>query len=409
MKEYIFAGASNRALHMYVIPLGEEFGEYGKAAGIYDINPKRAGYIGEKYNIPVYRDFDEMLKKSGAQTVIVTTVDAYHHEYIVKSLMAGYDVITEKPMTIDAEKARQILAAEKQSGKKLTVTFNYRYVSFAEKIKELLASGVIGDIYSVHFEWMLDANMDILAHGTSYFRRWNRYLLKCGGLLVHKSTHHFDLINWWLGDSPTEVAAFGELRRYGRNGAFRGKNCRSCTHTAKCEYYYDITKNPFEMAFYVDTEDEDGYYKDGCVFAEDIDSYDTMSVNVKYVKGSMLSYSLNAHCAYEGWRVAINGSKGRLEAFHPESGKLGKAKAHQIQIFDRYDSIITYDVPVKAGGHGGGDIALLKALYIGNQPDPLGKQAGSAEGLDSIIIGAAANISIREKRIVNIQDLIAGR
>ena len=401
------AGASSRALGMFVRPGIEEYSEHVQYVGVYDINPGRSRYIGEKFNIPVYENFDAMLRESGADTVLVTTVDAFHHRFIVDSLMAGCDVVTEKPMTIDAEKALEILDAEKKSGKKLTVTFNYRYMPFATKIRELIASGVIGDVYSVHFEWLLDRNMDIYAHGTSYFRRWNRYMGKSGGLLVHKSTHHFDLVNWWLADKPNTVTAFGELRRYGKNGPFRGKNCRNCDHTKECEYFYDISKKEFEMDFYVAAEGSDGYYKDGCVYAEDIDIYDTMSVLVKYGGGTLLTYSLNAHTPYEGWRVSFNGSKGRLEAFLPETGQLSAAETHQIKVFDSANNVTTYDLPAMKLGHGGGDANILRAVFVGDLPDPMGHQAGSEAGVNSIIVGVAANISIREKRVVEIDSLLS--
>ena len=57
------------------------------------------------------------------------------------------------------------------------------------------------------------------SHGADYFRRWHREKDKSGGLLVHKSTHHFDLVNWWLASSPKTVFAMGGLRFYGRENA----------------------------------------------------------------------------------------------------------------------------------------------------------------------------------------------
>jgi len=404
MKKIALIGASVRALEMFLKPMLEDtYTGHVTPVGIYDINHKRSEYIGQRHGVPVYRDAADMLRQSGADTVLVTTVDGTHHEYIIQALEAGCNVITEKPMTIDAEKGRAILAAERKSGKKVTVTFNYRYALFNTKIKELIRSGILGDVYSVHFEWMLDRNMDVLAHGTSYFRRWNRYMLKSGGLLVHKSTHHFDLVNWWLDDAPQTVSAFGELRRYGKNGPFRGENCRVCNHKNECEFYHKL--DDFAMAFYADAEDVDGYYKDGCVFAQDIDIYDTMAVSVRYQKGALLSYSLNAHVPYEGWRLSVNGSKGRLEAYQPESGLGSKINAWQIKLFDLNDNITTIKVPAIRKGHGGGDKRLQYDVFIGRDNDPLGHQAGAVAGMNSIIIGAAGNISIREKRMVEIADL----
>ena len=193
---------------------------------------------------------------------------------------------------------------------------------------------------------------------------------KSGGLLVHKSTHHFDMINWWLDAAPEKVAAFGQLNLYGaKNSQFHGENCRSCTHKSECPFYYELSEH--EKKFYADNEYLDGYYKDGCVYADDIDIYDTMSVTVSYKTGQMLSYSLNATAAYEGWRVAINGSKGRLEAFLPETGFQSKEKNYdEIKIFDLNNNVTIYRVTKVHGGHGGGDERLHRMLFLEGIPDP---------------------------------------
>ena len=94
--------------------------------------------------MPVYNDFDRMLAEARPDTVIVTTVDRYHHEYIIRALEAGCDVITEKPMTIDDAKCRAILDAEQRTGRKVTVTFNYRFSPYVTRVKELLREGAIG-------------------------------------------------------------------------------------------------------------------------------------------------------------------------------------------------------------------------------------------------------------------------
>jgi predicted dehydrogenase len=302
-KRYAFAGASGRAWHMYAKPLATELKDYADLVGIYDVNSVRAGIVSESCGgIPVYRDFDQMLKEANPDAVIVTTVDRFHHEYIIKALEAGCDAITEKPMTIDDEKCRAILEAEKRTGKKVIVTFNYRFAPYVTRIKELLRQGAVGKILSIDFEWILDTR-----HGADYFRRWHRYMEKSGGLLVHKATHHFDLMNWWLEEDPQEVYAFGTRRFYGPTRENRGERCLNCQYKNSCEFYWDITANDFTRKFYYEAEKEDGYFRDRCVFADDIDIYDTMSVNVKYDQGALLSYSLIAHSPYEGWRAAING------------------------------------------------------------------------------------------------------
>ena len=70
--------------------------------------------------------------------MIVTTVDATHHQYIIRAMELGCDVITEKPMTTDAEKAAAIFDAIDRTGRKLRVTFNYRYTPGYTKMRELV-------------------------------------------------------------------------------------------------------------------------------------------------------------------------------------------------------------------------------------------------------------------------------
>lgn len=403
MKRYAFAGASGRAVGMYARPIAEKFSNTAQVVGVFDINQTRARLLASTCgNPPVYADFDAMLRDTKPDCVIVTTVDRYHHEFIIRSLEAGCDVITEKPMTIDDEKCRAVLEAERRTGKTITVTFNYRFQPYVTKAKELIRAGAIGDVLSVDFEWLLDRS-----HGADYFRRWHRRMENCGGLLVHKSTHHFDLINWWIEDEPAMVSAFGERRFYGPTRAERGERCSTCSYTRTCEFFKDYAHDPNYKAFYFDAEHEDGYWRDGCVFSESIDIYDTMSVSVRYGRGILLSYSLNAHCAYEGWRAAINGTRGRMELLEVESGPGANPDAMEIVLAYPSGERVTHAVPSSAGGHGGGDERLLQRLFSGESiPDPLGHMAGSRAGAMSIIIGIAANQSIASQRVLRIADLL---
>ncbi len=231
---------------------------------------------------PVFGDFDELVAAAQPDCLIITTVDRYHPEYIVRALDAGRDAITEKPMAIDAAGCRAILEAERRTGRQITVTFNYRFPPHSSRIKELMQSGIVGQVLSVDFEWMLDTR-----HGADYFRRWHRRLANSGGLLVHKATHHFDVINWWLDDEPETVYAFGARRFYGPTREARGERCCTCPHAASCEFFVDYTTEPLYRALYFDAEHVDGYHRDGCVFSPEIDIYDTMGVTVRYRSGTL--------------------------------------------------------------------------------------------------------------------------
>ena len=188
-----------------------------------DLSPARMAYYnallaGElaSHAVPAFAAdrFDEMLRATRPDVVFVCSIDCTHHDYIVRALHAGCDVITEKPLTIDAEKCRAILDAVRATGRRVRVAFNYRWAPFRSKVKELLAAGTIGRVRSVNLEYLLDTN-----HGADYFRRWHAHADQSGTLLVHKSTHHFDLVNWWLDAIPQQVFAYGDLVFYGRRNA----------------------------------------------------------------------------------------------------------------------------------------------------------------------------------------------
>ena len=211
-------------------------------------------------------------------------------------------------MVIDEKQCQAVLDAEKRAGKKIVVTFNYRYAPKHQKIKEILMAGEIGNITSVDFSWYLDTS-----HGADYFRRWHAYRAKSGSLWVHKATHHFDLVNWWLDADPVQVNALGSLTNYGKNGPFRHTNCRPCPHKTQVRVLLGYHPLARLVDLYVNAEKADGYLRDGCVYRADIDIFDTMNAVVKYSNGVNMSYSVNTFMPVEGYRIAFNGTRGRLE------------------------------------------------------------------------------------------------
>ena len=245
--------------------VNDNYSDIIEFVGLCDINAKRMAFAKEHIGAEcrTFTDFDEMVKKTSPDTVIVTTMDCFHAKYICRAMELGCDVITEKPMATDEKMCQAIIDTERRTGRHVRVTFNYRYNPAAERTKELLMAGEIGHVTSVDFTYFLNTS-----HGASYFRRWHGFKQNSGSLLVHKSTHHFDLLNWWLDAEPMEVNAHGSLRHYGHNSPFRGKRCMSCQHKGSCPYFWDITSNDFLMNLYVNCESDDGYIRDACLYRD---------------------------------------------------------------------------------------------------------------------------------------------
>jgi predicted dehydrogenase len=404
MKRYALVGTGSRALDMFALPLSRELADVGRLVGVYDINPLRAAAVATAAgNVRRFDDFDEMLRTTRPDSVIVCTKDGAHHEYIIRALEAGCDVISEKPMTIDAAHCRRILDTEKRTGGKITVIFNRRSHPFVERIRELLVRGDIGTILAVDFEWLLDTR-----HGADYFRRWHRRLDASGGLLVHKATHHFDMVNWWLGEDPVTVFAAGSRRFYGDDRRPHGERCSACDYASDCEFFLDLKADPLMVALYLETESVDGYWRDRCVFDADIDIMDSMSVSVRYSGGALLTYSLVAHSPWEGWRISLSGTEGRLEAEEFSSGPHAHVDHDKIRVYDRNGGHALYRIARTEGTHGGADERLRRMIFRGEGADPLGRLASSRAGAMSLLIGVAANRSIATGQPVSVPELLGG-
>ena len=424
-KRYVQVGIGGRAQFFYEA-IAKEYRDSAELTAFCDVNQTRMDYANKvlsgTYEYPQVRtylteQFDEMIETEKPDIVIVTSVDRTHHRYIIRALELGCDVITEKPMTVDVEKCKEIYDAVERTGHKVRVTFNYRYAPHHTKARELISSGVIGDVHSIHFEWLLNTQ-----HGADYFRRWHRDKRNSGGLLVHKSTHHFDLVNFWIGAEPETVFAFGDLRFYGReNAERRGVTSfyqRATGNPAAAEdpFALQLDQNPVLKEMYLDAEADDGYQRDQSVFGDGISIEDTMGVMVRYSNKAILTYSLNAYMPWEGYRIAFNGSKGRIEMSIVEKSYVnaggdrsleGAVEGKHIVVHPMFDAPYEVQVDEGEGGHGGGDPVLLNDLFGTPDEDIYHRAADHRDGARSIMTGIAANQAIRTGLPVRIKDLIS--
>ncbi|MFH1068106.1 MAG: Gfo/Idh/MocA family oxidoreductase [Candidatus Glassbacteria bacterium] len=399
-------GTGDRGSHTWGVELLSELGDAVEIVGLCDVNKKRVEvanrWMGGK--IPTFTDFDQMVNTVKPDRVMVTTVDAFHAQYICRTLELGYDAMSEKPLCTTAEQAQQIIDTQKRTGRRVDVTFNARFGLSSMKVKELLLAGEIGDLYSVNYEEFLD-----LDHGASYFRRWHGLKQCSGTLLCHKASHHFDELNWWIAADPVEVVAYGRLNKYGIKGPFRHANCRQCIYKDKCEFYWDITTNKGFMELYVGCEDQDGYYRDACLFRREISIPDTYSVQVRYENGVLVTYSLNATVPYEGQLIVFNGSRGRIELRNYNSQPWEVPHESEVRLTHDFNDTKLIVIDPQKGEfyeHGGADSRIKKMIFTPSMPDPLFQRAGLRAGVMSAAIGIAGYTSIDTGRKVRIDELV---
>ncbi|MBQ2719407.1 MAG: Gfo/Idh/MocA family oxidoreductase [Clostridia bacterium] len=424
-KRFAQVGIGGRA-RMYYQAIAKTYNETSELVAFCDINRTRMEYAneileGEELNyhaVPMYGadEFEKMILETKPDTVIVTSIDRTHHRYIIKAMEMGCDVISEKPMTMDANKCQEILDAIDRTGKSLRVTFNYRYAPHNTKLRELIMNDTIGKVTQIHFEWLLNTS-----HGADYFRRWHRDKRNSGGLLVHKATHHFDLVNFWLGSYPTRVFALGDLKFYGRENAEERGVTKFYSRVYGQEnalgdpFALKMEGNNYLTRLYLNAEKDDGYLRDQSVFGDNISIEDTMNVLVQYKSGAQMSYSLNAYSPWEGFRVCMTGTKGRIEMEVIEavyinaggaSNKEGVVRGKKITVYPMFGE--AYEVPIQegVGGHGGGDTVLLNDIFGVPEEDPFKRAASHVDGAMSILTGIAGNESIATGMPVDVLTLV---
>jgi predicted dehydrogenase len=390
-RRFAVVGSGHRATP-FVRALAFDQPEVGVVIAWCEPDPRRMDdhdeILREAGHVPPVRyapdEFAALLDEQRPDVVVVTSPDATHHRYVVPALRAGCDVVVEQPLTTQLGPAREIAAAAVDAKGELITTFPYRYAPCNVELRRVIADGEVGAVTSVHVEWLIDT-----VHGAGRDRWRHREKVTSGGLLVHQASHHFDLVNWWLDDVPAVVQALGALWLHGTDDVRAGA----------------VTGRPAQSADAAGAPDDP--HRPGL-------ADDNLGVLVGYASGAMLTYSLNAHAPWEGYRVAVNGTDGRAELDVVEhgyvrsecaasapappgdhhGGELNPRPPGERLLVQRRGELARL-VPIGAGEAAHGDGPLIDDVLRRGQPrDPIGRRADYRDGLRATAVGIAANRSI---------------
>ena len=261
----------------------------------------------------------------------------------------------------------------------------------------MLNDNVIGKVKTINFEYMLNR-----WHGGDYFKRWHGIMDISQGMLLHKSTHHFDVLNWLLGDEPSKVSAMGLKSFYGNPDKCFAFRCSQCEKGAECESYKSQSA-ALDQALYFDAEHEDGYIRDRCAHRPETDIYDNMSVSVLYKGGTLLTYSLNLFAMKEGFNLTLIGENGMIFGRHFRN-ELEDKDYYEFELMRKEGVVERVVFPKAEGIHGGGDERLLDMMFGDSIADPLGQAADSYAGVMSAMIGIGANESIKTGKVYDLAE-----
>ncbi len=361
----IGAGSRGRTYARYA----EKFPQSMKVVGVADLNPNRRKAMAKKHNIPAENQFghfnDALSKAKLADAVVIATPDNLHYEPCMKALALGYDVLLEKPVAPTEKECRAILKQAHKYNRIVAVCHVLRYAPYFVALKEVLASGAIGDIVSVqHMEPIQYAHM---AH--SYVRGNWPLADKTTPIILAKSCHDLDIMRWLI-DKPCEsIAAEGSLYLFRPENAPKGATERctdGCPHEAECPYSaIDIYERRKRHLGVFDLPRKDpalireklkttNYGR--CVFRCNNDQCDHYVAILKFKDGVTASFTMDAFTPWGGRRTRIMGTKGFIEGDMTTFTFYDFRTGHKSVWDQKVNEIEEY----KGSGHGGGDHLLVR-------------------------------------------------
>ncbi len=320
----------------------------------------------------VFTDWRPLLEKGKiADLAVIATMDREHFGPAMKCIELGYDLLLEKPIAPTLEECREITRAATEKGTKVVICTVLRYTRIFNTIKSVIDSGRLGKIMSINHEEGV-GNI----HQTHSFVRGNwGNAERSSDMLLQKSCHDIDILQWLIGKKCKKVQSFGMLSYFKEENAPEGagERCLDCPVAEQCMYdakklYLDDKDNDWfrtTSSHKVEPTDEDvmealrttQYGK--CVYKCDNNVVDHQVVNMLFEDDITVTFTMNAF--NKGGRfLHVMGTKGELRAAMDESTP--------ITVYDfAADKTETVDSTKSKdginGGHGGGDGGIVNALY----------------------------------------------
>ena len=410
----ILIGAGNRGCN-YVRLAKENCPEKLDVVAIADPDLSRGREIIEAYGIPEEMIFDDWKKVLAlpkfADAAIIATQDNNHFEPACAALVAGYDLLLEKPVASTAEECLGISDLANSLGRKVVVCHVLRYAPFFETVKHIIDSGRIGKVVNiVHTECVGNIHQ---SH--SYVRGNWRDSKESSPMILAKSCHDLDIVQWLLDKECTRVQSFGSLSYFRPENAPEGapEYCiQSCPHESECVYsavkIYKERQFPVWVRYVTKKENatdeeiekiisETNYGK--CIFKCGNDVVDHQVVNLEYEGGETVSFTMSAFNK-GGRKINVMGTAGELWAnMSDKTVHIFDFKTREIETIDVLNYVKDESI---VGGHGGGDLGIVKAFceyltgeYKGNAVSDISTSVGNH------LVAFAAESSRLEGKVIN--------
>ena len=453
----VLIGAGQRGMDAYG-PYALQHPEEIQFIAVAEPDPERRQKFSAMHNIPSEQQFDTwetlLERPRFGQAALICTQDQMHTAPTIAALQAGYDVLLEKPMAPTLEETRQLVARAEATGRQLQICHVLRYTEHFQRIKEVVTSGLLGDIVNVtHSE---NVSWYHMAH--SFVRGNWRNRAASAPMILAKCCHDLDLLVWLLDDRCETLSSVGSLIHYRPENAPEGapKRCLDgCPAADTCRYYAPmiyIDHTPLWRSFAENGRGvtklaaqaqlispglvkalsnilpdlkqisdyrgwpsstvaldptpenliaalEDGPYG-RCVYFCDNDVVDHQVVSMQFERGTSVTLTMHGHSHFEGRKTEILGSNATLSAEFVLGNSWIEVSEHGSGRRTRIDTTTS-----PTAGHGGGDYHLManfvRALQAG---DATAAKTTARISLESHLMAFAADEARLKRKVVKLDD-----
>ena len=403
-------GAGSRGIQSFGGLLTANHKDACEVVAFADPNRERAEagvrYLGVEADI--HADYHDLVRRKDIEAVVVTTPDYLHEKACVAAFRHRKHVLVDKPLATTGKGCLRVIQASRKAGKLLYMGFNLRQDIVVRKLRKLIAGGTFGDVFSLHAVEHYDG-------GRTYMSRWNRLKKFSGGLWIHKGSHDFDVLNWFMGNvHPYRVSCFANVSVFKpeglpfkvRKGVKPGPRCSVCKYADQCPDKFDLTPagSPVETVraemWSEKAAKVDSYHKDLCMYLSDKDTHDQGIAMIEYENGATACHAEYFATPFTNRRYVIEGTLGHGE---------GDVHGNRVEILPRWtDDRVVHHLQRAGGGHGGTDPLMVaefvECLQKGRRPT-----ASGIDGAWSVAIGEACEIARAEARVVKISEVLDTR
>ncbi len=300
-------------------------------------------------NIKTFTNYEQLILDDELDAVMIATPENTHLEILEKSIERDLHIICEKPLEISEEKILKMNELVKGYKKTVLVGYVLRYAPLYNKVKTLIEDGCIGDVI------LCNGVDNVVYGGYAFFKDWHRHKKNINSLILQKSSHSLDFINWSINSIPKRIVTFESLEVYGDKG--KGKwteentdafHCKSCKYEKSC---FDSNYNIDKIKGYNWNDD----WHDRCVFSKDIDIGDNHTIMVEYENGAKVTFVSSQFSPFYKRSFEFIGTRGSI-SFNDKDNIIKinyKNKKEQEEIFIDSENLV----------HSGGDINLLNDFY----------------------------------------------